>query len=235
MTATWKWRIPAAVLAVGLVLLLHKPLLRALAAPLIVAPSNGHFDALCFSFRRNIPDGDRSFDVAAELCRQNPAARVLLIVPAPDRLMEIGVLPFCEAASRRELADRGVPQERISTATSPWFEDWAVARTLDAWMRRQPETSILLLCPQFRSAHMRYVLENTLDRRCAERVRVYPLADRQFDAANWWTSRGGIREFGAAWLVRLHGWLLGGNAAAPSFHNADEYETEFLKTVPGRR
>lgn len=228
---TLKWKIIVAIAVVGFAgaVLFHAPLLRGLADPLIVDQTTDDYDSICLLPFFQAPDGDRCYEVAADLFRKNPSAQVLVVDLPPNRIKESGALPSFETISRRELGDRGVPGDSISILRSQWIDDWATAETLAVRLRERPESSVLLLCAEFHSARVRAVLDDVLDPAEAARVWVMPLPDRRFDQTNWWTSRCGVREFGMNWLIRLQGWL-GGQAAHPPRKSADDYRRDIIKS-----
>ncbi len=108
--------------------LVHEPLLRGVAGLLVVDEPADHFQYVSLSSCANRPDGDRAYDAAVTLFRQNPSCHILLIRPTPTRLIESGALASFETVSRRELAARGLPQKAIAPISSDGFDDWATAR-----------------------------------------------------------------------------------------------------------
>ena len=143
-------------------------------------------------------------------------------------------MPSFAAMSGRELRDRGVPQEAVSILRGERFNDWATARTLAAWLRDHPGSSVVLLSGQFHSAQLRRALDAGLDPAGAASVRVRALPSRVCDDTNWWTCRPGYRAFGGSWLLKFQSWLGGGDAAQTRERNADDYERDFLQTLPER-
>jgi hypothetical protein len=234
MTRRRKYLAAAAAIAI-LAILLHAPLLRGLAGFLVTAPTADEADYIGVLDWWNAPDGDRSYDTAARLLggtKNAKAFRGILVVEfQPGRLEQIGAVPTFVELTRRELTARGVPQRAVSVLHSDACGDWSTARALSGWLRERPDATIVLLCDQFRSAHLRYALDRVLDSTQSQRVRVHPLPDRRYDATNWWKSRCGFRAFGFAWLIRIHGWLYGDTAAQPLTADADGYERRYLKTI----
>ena len=108
--------------------LVHGPLLRGAADLLVVDEPADHAQYVCLSSWEFGPDGDRAYDVAATLFRQNPACHILLIGSGPSRLVESGALASFETISRRELAARGLPQKAIESISRDGWDDWATAR-----------------------------------------------------------------------------------------------------------
>jgi len=229
MTTKRKRRIVVLAVVVAAVCLFHAPLLRGLAGFLIVDQPTGDYDCVCISPWGNNPNGDRCYDVAADLYRQKPSCRILLVAPDPNRLEKIGAITSFASMSRRELFARRVPQEAVSVLRGQRWNDWATVQTLAAWMRDHPGHSVVLLCGQFHSAQLRRAADAVLEPGDAASVRVRALPNRDYDDTNWWTRRCGYRAFGGHWLLRIQGWLGGGAAAQMPERNADDYERSFLQ------
>lgn len=231
---TLKWKIIAAIAVAGVVgvVLFHSPLLRGLARPLVVDQTIGDFDDVCLITSLQTPDGDRCYDVAADLYKKNPLARVLVVDPPPNRIVEAGAIPSFEAISRRELIGRRVPSDSIVILRSDGIDDWAFAGTLADRIREHPESTVLLLCSEFHSARLRAVIDESLEANAAGRIRIMPLSDRRFNRTDWWKTRGGTRELGLNWLIRLQGWL-GDRVSPPPPSNADDYARVW--SIPGGR
>jgi hypothetical protein len=232
---TGKWpRLAVAGLLFAGVLAFHAPLLRGLAAPLIINQPTDQFDAVCFSAWGETPDGDRCYDVVKELHAQKPRSRVLIVAPSPSRVEEIGVTPSFESLSRRELAARGILGESLTILHGKSCGDSSAARALAGWLGEHPGATAALLCSQFRSAYVRRALDAVLDPATAARVYIRPLSDRNCNQTNWWKSRAGFRAFGTNWLVYLHGLWYGGKTAELATKNADGYERDFLDNLRER-
>ena len=129
MTAKWKRRIVVLAVVVVAVWWFHATLLRGLAGFLIVDQPTDDVDCVCILSWGDVPDGDRCYDVAAELYRRKPSSSVLLVAPDANRLEEIGAATPFESISRRELGDRGVPAAAISAIRCERWNDWATARS----------------------------------------------------------------------------------------------------------
>jgi hypothetical protein len=231
MTPKRKWCLLLAAVVFITVAIAHAPILRGLAGLLIVDQPTDDFDYVGITAWSG---GDRCYDVAGDLRRENPARRILLIGPGENRIEQVGAMPSFEARSRRELTARDVPPDAISFIRGGRWNDWADARSLAAWLRAHPGNSVLLLCNQFGSAQFRHVLDAVLDTADGARVRIRALPSRQCDDTNWWKLRCGYRAFGGSWLMRFQSWLGGGDVPQSSERNADDYERDFLQTLPER-
>jgi hypothetical protein len=216
--------------------LLHAPALRLLAGLLIVEEPIDDVPYVAVLGRGDGHDGFRCYDVAVSFYRQKPSRGILLIEPSPSRLTEIGIVPTLTHFSERVWDCRHVPREAVSAIHSHGRDDWATAHAIQTWLTEKPGASITLLCDDFRSAHLRGVLDTVLDPTQATRVRVHGLPAQLYDETNWWTSRAGIKAFGIQWLRRLYGWCVGGDHPPPPRHSVDDYQRHvrqaFLEATP---
>lgn len=233
MTLTGKRFAAGAVVVAVAAALFHAPFLRYLAAGLIVDEQIDNFQYIGLVESHTRPNDGRTYRMAVELQRQEPARRVLLIVSRGNRLTETGVLSSIETLCRRELETRGVKPETVDAIPSDGDDDWADARSLRRWLNARPNASIVLFSDHFHSASLRNVLNATLDPTAANRVCIRLLDNRRFDAANWWRSRTGMKAFGIEWLRRLHGWFWGQDRSGPPRRNADDYERDALRSLVG--
>jgi hypothetical protein len=234
MTTRRKWQLGLLAVLLVVAVLAHTCLLRGLAGLLIVDQPTDDFDYVCLLAWGSQAEGDRCYDKAGELYREKPSRRVLLIGQSPNRVEEIGAMPSFEEIARRELGARGVPQEAVSMIRGGRWNDWANARSLASWLREHPGKSVLMLCSQFHSAQVRHAMDAVLDPDGAARVRIRALPGRDYDDTNWWKLRGGYRAFGASWLMRLQSLLGGGDVPQLLDRNAENYQRDFLLTLPER-
>ena len=79
---------------------------------------------------------------------------------------------------------------------------------------------------------MRRAMDAVLEPDAAASVHLRALRNRDYDDTNWWTRRCGYRAFGESWLLRVQGWLGGGDAAKMPERNAKDYERDFLHALP---
>lgn len=224
------WFLTVLVVGAGLWLVYASVLARVAGCLVVDEPAN-KVQYVCVLDWYDAPDGDRCYDVAVDLHGRQPDCSVLLIESRPQRLIETGVLPSFEMLSRRELEARGLSRQSVAVTRSDGQDYWATARALRAWLANRSDATAVLLCEEFRSAHVRYALDIVLDPATAARVRVRGLPDRRFDQTNWWMSRDGFKAFGVGWLRLLHGWCVGGDHPPPPFSDADEYEKLYRRTI----
>ena len=232
MTTRRKWRLVVLAIIVAVAWVCHAPLLCGLAGFLIADQPTDDYDCICISSWGHHPSGDRCYDVAADLYRRKPSCRLLLVAPDVNRLEQTGVMPSFESMSRRELRARHVPQEAVSVLRGQQWNDWATARVLAGWMGDHPGHGVLLLSDRFHSGRIRRAIDAVLEPDAAASVHLRALRNRDCDETNWWTLRSGYRAFAECWLLRIQGWLGGGDATRIPEQNADGYERDFLHALP---
>ncbi len=99
-------------------------------------------------------------------------------------------------------------------------------------MRDHPGHCVLLLSDAFHSGQMRRAIDAVLEPDAAAAVHLRALPNRDCDATNWWTRRGGYRAFAESWLLQLQSRPDAGEAAKTPERNADDYERDFLHALP---
>lgn len=223
----WVWGLTAG-LATGL-WVLRAPLLRWTALPLVADEQAAAPRAVCID-----PDCDGVFDVAAELVRQDPSRRVVLVAPWPLRLAEVGLVPGWEEICRRELVARGVTQKAFVVIGPPTQDAWQHAERLACWLAEHPGEELLVLCDRFDSARRRAILHRVLGMD-ADRVRVRGLPRFTYDETNWWQTRKGWKRFADAWLVRLHTACVGPPPERPAPASLSEFEERVARLVRGEK
>lgn len=217
----------AAVVLVAI--LFHSLLLRGLARPLISEQMIGDYDGICLISSLQSPEGDRCYDVAAQLWRDNPTASVLILEPPDNRIVEAGALPSFATVSRRELSKRGVPEEAVVILPREGIDDWTIARALGDRLSDRPETTVVLLCDEFHSARLRAAVDESVGEKSASQVWIMPLSDRRFNRDDWWKTRTGTRTVGMSWLMLLQHWFSDWGATPPQA-DADEYEKRVIES-----
>ncbi len=158
-------------------------------------------------------DGFEALDRAAAWYRET-GGTVLLIVPRASRLVEIGAVPTFEQTCRRELAKRGVPDNKADPIRADARNTWDEARALGDWLNRHPQATVSLACSPFAGGRLRYVFNRVLGRHNGSRVRLAVLSDPTSDATAWWRSRSGVKDFMYAWLDLAYTWCAGDDEPA---------------------
>jgi len=212
----------------------HAPLLRLATGPLVsAAPPAPGFDALWLvAFDGVTADGDRAYETAAELCRQQPHCKILIIQRNAGRLAELGIYPTFEMVSRRELSAAGVPADALEVVAQNASGFWEEARLMGGWLAAHPETRVLLLCEELGSGSRAYIIHQSLPPETAARIAIRGLPNREFALARWWRSRTGLKSVMFAWLnyIYVH-WQ--GEGALPARLNVADYEARAAASVEG--
>lgn len=225
------------VLSASTVLLLyHATLLQAVTGLLIVneEPIGSDVDADYVWIRTGdgiSGDGDRCYDWAAKLYERDPSRRILLSVPPPSRLVQGGALPAFEETSLRELFARSVPLEAVTTIEGNEHDPWLEARSLDVWLRGNPNARVLLLSSRFGSRRWSHLLDTVLDTEHRDKVKIWALADRNCDETNWWHTRSGFKNVFIAYVELAYAWFQGEDRPSWEWRSPDEYERTFLETM----
>lgn len=169
---------------------------------------------------------DSCFDIAAQLFRENPARRVLMVERQPDRLQQLGILETDEYLFHKELSARDVPSSSQEMIPGKAQDSRAGCAQLLLWLKNHPDETIVVLCDEFQSRRMSLQLSRRLGSEAA-RVTVHGLADRRFGTNNWWTTRRGIRAFTLSWIRLFETWQRGGSTETPDCSwDPDDYEQE---------
>jgi hypothetical protein len=226
------WRLAILLGVISLVWLVHGPLLRGLARPLVADRPQGECDGICLRGTDFGADGDRCYEEAAARWQQLPSRAILLIEPWPYRVSEMGAAPSFEALSRRQLDVRGVEAGAVRLIPGKARDVWDQARSLGAWLEDHPSCRVEFLCDRFYSRQVRYALDHVLAAEDADRVDVVPLSDRLVDEDNWWRSRKGVKDFMFAWLALAYTVRQGEHRAPPTRWSVAEYE-EMLQAKLG--
>lgn len=209
--------------------LFHAPLLRGIVRPLVAEQPTSDCDGICLISNLQSPEGDRCYYVAAKLWRENPAAAALIVEPPENRIVAAGGLPSFAAISRRELSVRGLPDNAVSILPSDGNDDWAIARSLNDWLLKHPESVAVVLCDEFHSGRLRAAIDETLGSARAKQMRIAPLPDRRFNRGDWWKTRVGARTVGMEWIMLLRHWLCGREPCPPPAA-AGDYERNLIES-----
>jgi hypothetical protein len=217
----------ATVLAAGLVLAaaFHARILTGLAGLLIVDEPIEKVDAVW------IAGGDRRFDVAADLYRQDPRLTIVSVEWHPDCLVREGILPSRSELNLRELQKRGVAVDAFELIPGKARSTWQIGRLLDAWLADQGTICVEALCDQFDSRRWHLVLNKTLTVEQRAKVKIRSLRDRRFNERDWWKSRRGVRSFVLQGIGLVCASLLGEQPPVEADFDPDRFEQELREKV----
>jgi hypothetical protein len=198
--------------------LLRTTLLRVVAEPLIEAGPVGPVDCVL------ILDGDRCYDRAVELLREEPARRLLVVDHMPRRLERQGILPPFVTVARRELAARGLTDDLLTTVPAQAVTEWDEARALRGWLDGQGAGRVAILCDRFHSRKVGTVFHKVLGDERWQRVRLLPVASRWYDENDWWRHKEGLLDLFTAYAQLGHVWACGDDTEEWREWDADAYE-----------
>lgn len=200
--------------AIALAAMARGPALRATASFLIVGESPTDRDWI-------LPlDGDGMTNLAGHALARNPGRRAIFIVPPPNRLQRLGIVPGMDESARAEMAGFGVGSEQIEFIAAAGRGRWDEARALREWLDRRPEATVAALVDAFGSRRDRAIFARALGAERMRRVRIAPLRDRQLGPNNWHRTRMGVRAVFRGYLA----WAL---AAIGSDEDADRGAPEW--------
>lgn len=187
----WRWVGVLAVLALAAV---HRPILRAAAAALILEQSFERADFVLPA------EGQACFHQAAGWLRRGAAQRVLLLDRYHERAVRLGVLPSRVQSARSQLAQEGVGEEAIAVVPGQPRTWWQWAAALAPWLREHPDARVTILCQRLQGRDLRLILDRTLPAEASARVRVFGLRDEMLPEDRWWLDRNGLKLVFTAWL-----------------------------------
>jgi hypothetical protein len=206
-------------------------ILQAAAAPLVVDQSPADCAYIL------VLNGDywsaRWFDEAADLYREDPSRRILLVESRPERAVRLGVLPSYAERSRRVLAARGVPREAVVVIPGEAPDVWAEVELLRQWLSERPDADVRALSDRFSSRAQRVVLDRVLPAEDAARVTVCALPDIRCNEHNWWQSRWGAKAFLYGWLKLAYACCGEAETDPAPTWNPDEYERTLDRAAAG--
>lgn len=167
-------------------------ILATLASLLIVSQADSNSAAML------ILTGDSRFDVAARFVRQDASHRIILQDPPPGRLVRLKFLPSDVELGRKELLDRGVPEDRIDVIS--WSDErGSLVAGLAQWLDEHPNGQVTVACGAFSSRNIRWSLDRSLSPDLARRLVVQPLPSPSYTQHDWWHSKRGVRAFVRGW------------------------------------
>lgn len=221
----------AIVLAVLAVLVLaHGPILRVLAWPLLSEGPTEQAGFYCLHGDELGADGFEAFDHAAAWHAEAPGGKILLLLPADSRIVEIGAVPSFERMCRKELGKRRIPPSDVETIRAATGKVWGEAHAMHDWLTEHPGATVALACNPLGSGRLRYVFDKSIGRADAARVRLTWLPDPGIDPNAWWRSRNGVKDFMFSWLKLIYAWA-GGNDAHPRPAGAAAFQEQIRAKI----
>lgn len=194
------------------------PLLKAVASFLIVnQPTEGN-TLLIFDERGTL------YDEAGRLYRSGGVFRVLFYQLQPRRSEQVGAVLPGNITSRRELAQRGVPEKNMSVLAAQGRRTWDKAAALADWLREHPQEKLVLLCDRFESRGIRNVLDRSLAGPDADRVHLQAAADPRYDETNWWRRKEGTIDLFNGYIRLGYVWVNGDGGEVRPDLAPDDYE-----------
>ena len=175
-----------------LMVLARGPLLYMVALPLV------HADGPISATGILLLGGDTRLDETTQFHQKNPDGDVLLLQPAPGRLVRMQILTSPEDLARNDLVERGVSVSKISVVNWASFDE-AMETALGRWLNDHPDVKLVVVCDAFESRGVRWRLDRQLPRQTAARLAVRPLVSQSFRQSDWWHSKRGIMALLRSW------------------------------------
>jgi len=182
----WVRRSLAAVVVVGLLAALHRPLLRDVAEFLIVDTPVKQADYWVL-----LPGVVGSESLVEEAARRYAAGDVhgiLIFEAPPSRAIQCGASPDRATALRRDLAGRGVPAAAIVAPPELCRTTWDAAHAIQLWLQKRPDTRLIIVDFLWRGRYDRRIFNAVLDSRQAANLQFSAIREG-IDEKNWWHSR----------------------------------------------
>jgi hypothetical protein len=234
-----RWGCQRIVLAAILLLFLlatvfYRPMLRGVGGLLVVNEPGAPVEFLCIPPMPGFDVGeDRCYDRAVGCFHQIRGTRFLLAPGRPNRLVEMGLLPRFEITASEALRRRGIAAARIESLVGVKESPAQEFAPLEHWLNGHPRVVVGLFWDELDSRRARLVLDRDLQPRNACRVRLIPLPQKHFSAANWWTHHSGRKYLPNALLALISAWC-GLKDEHLIYRNADAYE-DFLARRLGEK
>lgn len=205
----------------------HAPILRFIGRSLV-----GDDATRQQSYSHVLPmSGDRRFDQTAQLLRENPSRRVLLLRGGPSRVEQIGGVQLTSERAIASLMHGGVDQSSVDVVNGRGRSRWDQARMLDGFLADHPDSIVLVLSAELYAQIDRVVIGSIVAKERSRRVAVRALPDRRFRASNWWKSRDGLKAVFSAYVTLLYARYVGEPKDLPKYMTPDEYEQESLRLL----
>ncbi len=177
----------------------HRWILRSVAEFLVIEEPRAGAQAVLLA------GGESQFDVAAQ--EHARGAKVIWLRRGlPDRLERLGIVGSAEANTRRELQQRGIPADDVSSLADEPVDNSRVGEVLCDWLRRHPDSQINVLCDRFSTRKWRLMLRRSAAPDCVSRIHLVSLPYRSFDETNWWQSKPGQRTILNGYLKLFYTW-----------------------------
>jgi hypothetical protein len=199
---------------------LHAPILR-LSTRLVSVqePLPGQVDAVF------LYSGDNRHAVAARWFKSNHAHTILLPRRLATRNVALGIVPPRDVFSRQALLELAVEDGAIHGLENPQPRgEWRFARLLDEWLQDHSMASVVVLCDNFESRYVRYVMNAVLSDTDSQRVYVLGLPSSAYDEQNWWRSRRGAVSMFESLMQEVYARCAGEDEDDPVTFDVDAME-----------
>jgi uncharacterized SAM-binding protein YcdF (DUF218 family) len=215
------WCLTLCGLAFVALLLFHPLLLRDLRSLTLHADPLAECKTYCLLASELGVEGQGAIEHTAAWQQRTSGARILVIAGQRRRIVELGLVRGGDELCLSELTRRGVPVAAIKVL--PTVRDsWDQARVLKDWLAAHPGESVNLICNEYSSGRLRYVLDHVLSKPAAADVRVVPWSKES--TGDWWQSQRGVKDVGFSLLDLAFVSFWGESRAAGESLSAAQYQ-----------
>ncbi len=212
-------------MALVLVAAFHRPLLRSVAAYLLVEKSVPKADFFVL-----LPSILERPTIAEETARRYSSGEmrgILLFEPPVSRGVACGAWTDPAISLRADLVKRGVPESAIVLLPNICRTTWDAASAVGDWLDDRRPTRLVIVGPEFRGRSNRLIFDSVLQKQQATRIEFAAVSDG-IDQDNWWQSREGIQLVFQNYATLAFDWCGGKpKACKPAWTLA-----EFEKSLP---
>jgi hypothetical protein len=179
----WLWVAAAALLLI----VFHAPLLRVVGRlPVINAP---HAEGDLLPVRVDF----ETLAAVGELFAAGRYERVLIVPNLPRHTDSLGITEPTLVETRRELAARGVPDDRIDIVGKPTAGFRSRVDAACEFVRRHPEKRVTFVTLPFEGRAVRSLAVAALGDEAAKPIAQATHPAAEFDSERWWTARIGVQ------------------------------------------
>ena len=217
----WVRRLLLVAVAVGILVVLHRPMLRGMARFLIVDEPVGKADFLVLL--PGSADSGAAIDDAARRYAAGDVRGILFFEPPMSRAVYCRAWPGRATALRGDLIQHGVPPSAIVVPPEPCRTTWDAAHALQHWLQNRPETRLILVDRLLQGRDDRRIIDSVLDARQTAGLQFIAMRGG-FDENNWWHSREGIQLVFQNYAALVFDWWNGESEQCKGAWTLEEFE-----------
>ncbi len=173
--------------------------------------------------------GDHRLQRAAALFDEGVISEIWLLERQASYAVSAGILPPNNVVEAEQLAQMGVPLEKVRVLRGGMRDVDDAARMISQALRDSPETRAIVLCDRLHGRNLRMVLASVAGEPPGPHVAVLGMPNDRFDESNWWRSRAGWKGVFNAGCQLVFTMVRGVDTERDPFSwDADDFERQFL-------